>query len=91
MKTPTGKYEIVISEGCTAFYTSVNGKMVEDMAEKEYDQFVDYLLQEFKAKLKDSTVSLNDLIKCFQSDDWKYDDTACDQCGDSVTEVIWRI
>lgn len=89
------KYTITISEGCTAFYTEINGKIVggsyepECFSDNEVDELVDYLCKRFKQGLKDSTVQLDDLIKCFQPDDWSHDSNSCDQCGDSVSTTTW--
>jgi len=92
MKQP--KYTITISEGCTAFFTEINDKIVGGEYEptrfpdEEIDELVDYLFQEFKKGLKESTVQLNDLIRCFQPDSWESSDS-CDQCGDSVYTQTW--
>ena len=92
MKQP--KYTITISEGCTAFFTEINDKIVGGEYEptrfpdEEIDELVDYLFQEFKKGFKESTVQLNDLIRCFQPDSWESSDS-CDQCGDSVYTQTW--
>lgn len=89
------KYNITISEGCTAFYTEVNGKFTcgegDVMSMEEIDELVDYLCTKFKAELRDGTVALDNLIKCFQEDDHEYDDYSCDQCGDTVSRTIWKL
>jgi hypothetical protein len=91
------KYKITISEGCTAFYTEINGKIVggEDprysFTEKETDELIDYLCEKFKEEYKQGTVQLDDLIKCFQPDSWHYDDESCDQCGDNVSSQTWEL
>jgi hypothetical protein len=88
-------YNIIISEGCTAFYTEINGKVLNDeyapMSQEEIDAFIDYLCSKFKQELKEGTVNLNDLIQCFQPDDVKYDEHSCEQCGDTVCETSWQI
>jgi hypothetical protein len=91
------KYKITISEGCTAFYTEINGKFVGgedpryDFTEKEIDELIDYLCEQFKKELKQHTVSLNDLIQCFQPDNWETDEHDCEQCGDSVHRRYWEL
>lgn len=91
------KYEITISEGCTAFYTKINGKIVGGEYEptrfddSEIDELVDYLCEKLKEGLKESTVNLEDLIKCLQPDDWEYDSDSCESCGDTVTRTIWNL
>ncbi len=76
------KYKITISEGCTAFYTEINGKFVGG-EDPRYDFF--------KEERKQCTVQLDDLIKCFQPDSWHYDDESCDQCGDTVSTQTWEL
>jgi hypothetical protein len=91
------KYKVTISEGCTAFYTEINGKFVGgedpryDFTEKEIDELIDYLCEQFKKELKQHTVSLNDLIQCFQPDNWETDEHDCEQCGDSVHRRYWEL
>jgi lipopolysaccharide biosynthesis regulator YciM len=84
------KYKVEISEGCTSFYTSINDKLDDELSMEEVDEFVDYLCEKFKQKLRDSTVVLNDLIRCFQPDNWESDKHSCDQCGDSVHRTYWE-
>jgi hypothetical protein len=89
------KYNITISEGCTAFFTEINNKIVggeyepSRFPDEEIDELVDYLCEEFKKSLKESTVNLNDLIRCFQPDSWESSSEPCDQCGDSVYTQTW--
>ena len=89
--------KIVISEGCTAYYTTVDGKMLygEDnqdvMSEQEIDELVDYLLLRLKEEIKQGCASVNSLIQLFQYDDYKSDADTCDQCGDSVTRTYYNI
>jgi hypothetical protein len=94
MTEPT-KYNIVISEGCTTFGTMINGRLVsgdeDSMTNDEIDQFADYLCEKFKEKLKQNAVSLDDLIKCFQCDDYEYNDNPCGTCGDITSSTTWNI
>jgi hypothetical protein len=91
------KYKITISEGCTAFYTEINAKFVggEDprynFLEEEIDELIDYLCERFKEERKQGTVLLDDLIKCFQPDNWETDEHDCEQCGDSVHRRYWEL
>lgn len=90
------KYKVTISEGCTAFYTEINGKIVGGeyeptcLTNEEIDDFIDYLCEQFKKELRQSTVSLNDLIQCFQPDSWESDKNSCEQCGDTVHRKDWE-
>jgi hypothetical protein len=91
------KYKITISEGCTAFYTEINEKIVGGeyeptcFSDEEIDELIDYLCERFKEERKQGTVLLDDLIKCFQPDSWHYDDESCDQCGDTVSSQTWEV
>jgi hypothetical protein len=88
--------KIVISEGCTAFYTTVDGKMIDGeenqnvMSEKEQDELIDYLLLKAKEQIKNGSIAINSLIQLFQYDDWE-SDSICDQCGDQVTRTYYNI
>jgi hypothetical protein len=89
------KYEIVKSEGCTSFGTTVNGKDMygeyNPMTPAEIMEFVSYLCEKFKKELKNNTVSVDDLIACFQYDESETEDGFCDTCGDSVTTTTWLL
>jgi hypothetical protein len=90
------KYKVVISEGCTAFYTEINKKIVGGeyaptcLSDEETNKFVDYLCKKFKSELNEGTVRLDDLIRCFQSDRHETDEHDCDQCGDTVHRTFWK-
>jgi len=92
MKT---KYKIIKSEGCRSFGTTVNGQDIygeyNPMNESQINEFVDYLCEKFKEELKKNTVSIDDLIGCFQYDSCETEDGYCETCGDSVTETTWNI
>lgn len=85
------KYKIVIGEGCTAFYTKINDKRVEDLSKEEFGEFLDYMCQKLKLGIGDSTVSLDSFIRCFQYSDYESDEGYCEQCGDSTSRTIWEI
>jgi hypothetical protein len=92
MKT---KYKIIKSEGCMSFGTTVNGQDIygefEPMTQEQINEFVDYLCEEFKKELRQNTVSIDDLIGCFQYDSYETEDGHCETCCDSVTETTWNI
>jgi hypothetical protein len=89
------KYKIVKSEGCLSFGTTVNGQNMygefEPMNESQIEEFVDYLCGKFKQELKDNTVSIDDLIGCFQYDECETEDGSCETCGDSVSTTTWNL
>jgi hypothetical protein len=83
--------KIVISEGCTAFYTLVDGKDVNDMTPEERSTFIDSLLAKLKTGILENAVNIDCVIKCFNYDDCEYDANGCDQCGDTVSRTIYNI
>ena len=102
MKT---KYKIIKSEGCRSFGTTVNGQDIygeyNPMTQEQIGEFVDYLCEKFKEELRQNTVSVDDLLGCFQYDScetWFHksnscetEDGYCETCGDSVKETTWNI
>ncbi len=85
------KYRIQITEGCTAFDTTINDKSEIDLTPEEREEFLNYLMEQLKAGIKDGTVSLDSVIKNFQYSDWGGDSAGCNQCGDSVSWTTWEI
>lgn len=91
------KYTIVISEGCRAFYTEINGKNWSGeyeptlMTEKEKDDFIDYLLLKLKEGVKEGCIDIDTLVKHFEEDSIEHDDYVCEDCGDTVTRYIWKL
>jgi len=85
------KYNIEMSEGCTAFYTLVNDKNINDMSEQERDEFVDYLLAEIKQRVKENNVSIDRIIQLLEYDRYETDKYNCEQCGDVTTRTYWNI
>ena len=80
--------KIVISEGCTAFYTSIDGVDSNDVSLPET---LDYILAKAKEGILDGTIQLDSLIRIFQYSDYEHDDYVCDSCGDTVNRTIWEI
>lgn len=90
--------KIIISEGCLAFYTTVDGKMLygEDfqkdvMSEQERGELIDYLLVKVKENVKQGSIAINSLIELFQYDNYESGDEPCDQCGDTVSKTYYEI
>lgn len=71
-------YKIVISEGCTAFYTEINGKMWSteyepaQMSLDEKNQFIDYLLSKLKEGVMEGCIDVDTLIKHLVEDETWY-------------------
>lgn len=91
------KYKIVISRGCTAFYTEVNGKIVgceyepSRLTESETEELVQYLASKLSESIRCGEVSLDSLIELFPYADEEYDNTVCESCGDTVTRTIYEL
>jgi len=90
--------KIIISEGCLAFYTTVDGKMLygEDfqkdvMSEKDREELVDYLLVKIKENVKQGSITINSLIELFQYNDYESGNEPCEQCGDTVSKTHYEI
>ena len=91
----TKKRKIVKSEGCRSWATTVDGQDIygeyQPMTAQQIDELTDYLCDRFKEEMKKSSVSLDDLIACFQHESCETEDGYCETCGDSVTETTWLI
>lgn len=87
--------QIVISDGCTAFYTTVDGKMLygenNAMTKEEVNDFIDYLSEKIKEEAKKGTISVDNMIQLFQYDEYENDGNCCDQCGDTVSRTYYSI
>ena len=72
--------KIVKSSGCTAFYTDVDGKELNELSKEEKESLLEKLIKIHNIQGLDSTINL--LL-----DNIEYegeDGGRCDQCGDSV-------
>ena len=91
----TTKYNIIKSEGCRSWGTTVNGQDIygeyNPMTPEQIDEFIDYLFVKFKEELNNGCVRIDDLIACFQYDECETEDGYCETCGDSVTETTWNL
>jgi hypothetical protein len=85
------KYNIIITEGCTAFDFSVNGKSVSEFSNEEHSQLVDHLLLKIKEEIAEQTILLQDIVRLFQPDDWKSDTNPCEQCSDYLRSTTWNV
>lgn len=85
------EYKVIISEGCTAFYTKIDEKLIEDMSESEKNNFIEHMLNKIKDGIKDNSISLESVINVFQYSDFETDSRSCDQCGDNVSRTTWYI
>jgi hypothetical protein len=88
--------KIIISEGCTAFYTTVDGKLLYGegdnvMTDEERNELVDYLMLKMKKDVDKGCILINNLIELFQYDDYECESHCCDQCGDTVSRTYYNI
>lgn len=84
--------KFVITEGCTAFDTTIDGTSVvsEEFKERE-GEILDYILNKLKEKYQENGIQLTDLIRLFPSEFCENDGVVCGSCGDTVTTKIWEI
>ena len=88
MKT---KYKFIETTGCTAFDFTVNEKSFSVLSNTEYDEMLNYLFEKIKEGIGEQTILLENVIHLFQYDDYEYDPTVCEQCGDTVSTTTWNI
>ena len=88
MKT---KYKIEITEGCTAYGTSINGRDVVDIPEEEMDEIVDYVLAQIRESYNRNGTSFENIIQLLDYDEYEHDPTVCGSCGDTVSTTTWNI
>ena len=88
MKT---KYKFQETEGCTAFGFYVNGESFINIPEQEQEEILDYVLAKLKEQIKENHTQLSEIIKIFEYDHYECDPDPCDQCGDTVSTMIWNI
>ena len=85
------KYKIEKSEGCTAFYTLVNGKNINDLSPEELGALYDYVLSKIKEGLLGQTTSFDSVMEVLRYVDYENDGKSCETCGDSVSRTTWEI
>ena len=88
MKT---KYKFQETEGCTAFGFYVNGESLVDLPEQDQEEILNYVLNELKEQVKENHIQFSEVIKLFQYDFYECDPDPCDQCGDTVSTMVWNI
>lgn len=85
------KYKIEITEGCTAYGTSINGRDVVDIPEEEMDEIVDYVLAQIRESYNRKGTNFENIIQLLDYDDYEHDPTVCGSCGDTVSTTTWNI
>ena len=82
------KFEI--TQGCTAYNFTVDGKQYYDMTVEEKEKVIDYVLAAAKRQILDNHVGFEGIIEHFQYDSYEHG-PKCETCGDSVTKTIINI
>ena len=82
------KFEI--TEGCTAYDFTVDGKRFNDLPREEKEKIVDQVLAKVKEKVVDNHIGFQGILEHFEYDSYERS-RPCAQCGDSVTKIIINI
>ena len=82
------KFEI--TQGCTAYNFSIDGKRYTDMTVEEKEKVIDYALAKAKEHILNNHMAFEGIMEHFQYDSYEIG-PACDQCGDSVSKTIINI
>ena len=80
--------KIVISTGCTSFYTLVDGRSLDDV---NIDEVLDVILPQIRKGVKAGEIQFDSVVRLFQCTDIETDATTCDQCGDTVYRELYDI
>ena len=82
------KFEI--SQGCTAYDFSVDGKRYHDLPAEEKAKIIDYVLAKVKERILNNHMAFEGIMEHFQYDSHEVG-PKCDQCGDSASKTIINI
>ncbi len=79
--------KIIKSQGCTAFYTSVDGKELSELSNYEKEFLLARLIKIHNLQGMDSTINL-----LLDNIEYEYEEGGhCDQCGDNVYRQIYDL
>lgn len=79
--------KIIKSSGCTAFYTDVDGRELNELSTEEKESLLERLIKIHNRQGLDSTINLLlDNIE-YEGEDGGY----CDQCHDTVFRQIYDL
>lgn len=79
--------KIVKSQGCTAFYTDVDGRDLSELSKEEKESLLVRLIKIHGLYGIDSTINL-----LLDNIEYDFEDGGhCDQCGDSVCRQIYDL
>jgi hypothetical protein len=82
------KFEI--TQGCTAYNFTVDGKRYHDMSAEEKEKIIDHVLAAAKQQILNNHVGFEGIIEHFQYDSYEHG-PKCETCGNSVTKTIINI
>ena len=86
------KYEIKLSEGCTCFFITVNGRdYTNEMNEAERHLFLLDMLLEIRLRFRNGEIGITRLLELLDVTGTWESDNACETCGDYVTETTYQI
>lgn len=82
------KFEI--TQGCTAYDFTVDGKRYNDLPQEEKAKIIDHVLANVKQKILENHLAFDGIIEHFKYDSHEVG-PKCEQCGDSVTRTVINI
>jgi hypothetical protein len=85
------KYTFIETQGCLAFDFTVNGESLADITPESEKEILEYLLEKLKVRYSEKSIGIGDIVSLFESQDYHYEKTACEQCGDHVSSTTWKI
>ena len=81
--------EIIKSDGCTQFYTRIDGVDTVDIPEDKLKDISKFLFEKYLEYYgPDNTINM--IIDEMEPDDDYYDKEGCDQCGDHVSRKTFK-
>ena len=82
--------KFVITQGCTAYNFTVDGKSYNEMSKEEQEKVIDYVLADLKKKLLENHIGLQGIMEHYKYESYEYG-PKCEQCGDSVSTATIQI
>lgn len=80
--------KFVKTEGCTAFCEMIDNQRLSDMTDAQILTAREYLINQIRAN---RDIGIFDLVYLFPTKEFEYSKEPCDQCGDSISTMIWEI
>ena len=83
--------KIIMTEGCVADNTTVDGIDVSEMTMEQYTAFIDKVLAKVRESAMENSIRTESILNLLEYDEYESDDEPCDQCGDHVSKTTWNI